>query len=127
MDAGIHPGTVAVNLSPYQFRRPDIVETIGLIIDRCEVNGKYLELELTESTLVEDVEEAIKTLEFFKEKGVSIAIDDFGTSYSSLSYLKRFPIDKLKTPSWTRDSDEVRPPVTRPRRGHPGIRARSKV
>jgi diguanylate cyclase (GGDEF)-like protein len=87
---------VAVNISARQFDEPEFVETIISIIETSGVDPKCLELELTESMLMRDMESAIETLTRIKAAGVSIAIDDFGTGYSSLSHLKRLPIDTLK-------------------------------
>ena len=98
IDSGLWPGhaKVAVNLSARQFSDPELIHHIQetLQITGCPVD--ILELEITESTLMGDVESAILTMRHIKEMGISIAIDDFGTGYSSLSYLKRFPIDVLK-------------------------------
>lgn len=96
--AGFPATRVAVNLSALQFRQPDLAGTILDILrggDLDPVPGS-LELELTESLLVRNVEGAIATLSGLREMGVHISIDDFGTGYSSLSYLKRFPINSLK-------------------------------
>ncbi len=98
LDLGIwpHDARVAVNLSARQFSDPGLVLNLKetLEITGCPVS--ILELEITESTLMDNVELAILTMREIKEMGISIAIDDFGTGYSSLSYLKRFPIDILK-------------------------------
>jgi diguanylate cyclase (GGDEF)-like protein/PAS domain S-box-containing protein len=87
---------VAVNLSARQFSDPDLIDHILDILQTTQCPVHALELEITESTLMGDVEAAILTMRHVKEMGISIAIDDFGTGYSSLSYLKRFPIDILK-------------------------------
>ncbi len=87
---------VAVNLSARQFSDPDLIHHIRDILKTTGCPVHALELEITESTLMGDVEAAILTMRHVKEMGISIAIDDFGTGYSSLSYLKRFPIDILK-------------------------------
>ncbi len=87
---------VSVNISGLQFRHPNLVEIVTQGLALFEVDPAYLDLELTESVVMSDVEASIKTLGSLKEQGVSISIDDFGTGYSSLSYLKRFPIDTLK-------------------------------
>jgi len=98
IDSGLWPGhaKVAVNLSARQFSDPELIHHIQetLQVTGCPV--EILELEITESTLMGDVESAILTMRRIQEMGISIAIDDFGTGYSSLSYLKRFPIDVLK-------------------------------
>jgi len=87
---------IAVNISARQFRQPDLVSKIDRILAETGLNPQCLELELTESYLMEDADAAIRTLEFLKVRGIQLAIDDFGTGYSSLSYLKNFPIDRIK-------------------------------
>jgi diguanylate cyclase (GGDEF)-like protein len=87
---------VAVNLSAKQFSDPLLPDRIREVLEITKIPPRCLELELTESTLMEDVESAIKIMQDIKNTGVSIAIDDFGTGYSSLAYIKRFPIDVLK-------------------------------
>jgi len=87
---------VAVNLSAKQFTDPKLADHIRNVLEITEIPPRCLELEITESTLMEDVEAAIDIMQEIKSTGVSIAIDDFGTGYSSLSYIKRFPIDVLK-------------------------------
>jgi len=98
MDTKIWPkgAKVAVNLSARQFSDPGLISSMKEILEitRCPVDA--LELEITESTLMDNVESAILTMRKIQQMGISIAIDDFGTGYSSLSYLKRFPIDVLK-------------------------------
>lgn len=93
---GNPPFTVAVNVSAYQFRRPNFAEIVTEILQETGVNPALLEIELTESAIMQDIDFTIKILQHFKSLGVKIAIDDFGTGYSSLSHLKRFPIDYLK-------------------------------
>jgi diguanylate cyclase (GGDEF)-like protein/PAS domain S-box-containing protein len=87
---------VGVNLSALQFRQQDLLETISQVLRDTGVDPQYLELELTESTIMRQAKETITTLQALKAMGIRIAIDDFGTGYSSLGYLKRFPIDTLK-------------------------------
>lgn len=87
---------VAVNLSARQFNDPNLLNRIRSVIEISKIPPQCLELELTESTLMDDVESAIVTMQEIKKIGISIAIDDFGTGYSSLAYIKRFPIDVLK-------------------------------
>jgi diguanylate cyclase (GGDEF)-like protein/PAS domain S-box-containing protein len=87
---------VAVNLSPRQFRHQDLVEVVERVLKATNLEPRFLELELTESVLLENIETTIGTLHQFQKMGIQIAIDDFGTGYSSLSYLKRFPINCLK-------------------------------
>ncbi|MDO8932683.1 MAG: EAL domain-containing protein, partial [Rhodocyclaceae bacterium] len=88
--------TMAVNVSARQFRHPDFVEQVLGVLDRLGVDPKKLKIELTESLLVEDVEETIVKMTTLKARGVGFSLDDFGTGYSSLSYLKRLPVDQLK-------------------------------
>jgi EAL domain-containing protein (putative c-di-GMP-specific phosphodiesterase class I) len=87
---------VVVNLSAVQFKRRDIVRDVAEVLEKTGLEGRYLELEVTESVLMEDVSTVANRLMALRDIGVKIAIDDFGTGYSSLSYLKRLPIDKLK-------------------------------
>ncbi len=94
--AGLPPLRVAVNLSPSQFRQGNIVEMIADALDLAGLEARYLEVELTESTVMSDPEESIAILEKLSTMGVLVSVDDFGTGYSSMSYLRRFPIDKLK-------------------------------
>jgi diguanylate cyclase (GGDEF)-like protein/PAS domain S-box-containing protein len=95
-DAGLDPVRMAVNLSARQFQQPKLVETIARILKDTALDPRYLELELTEGSVMKDPDEAIGKLHELKAMGLQISIDDFGTGYSSLNYLKRFPIDKLK-------------------------------
>lgn len=88
--------TLAVNVSPLQFRRPDFVKVVTRILAETGFPAERLELELTESTLVGNVEEAGTAMRELKALGVQFALDDFGTGYSSLLYLRTFPFDKLK-------------------------------
>ncbi len=90
------PLTVAVNLSPAQFRDGDIAETVADILHETGLPAHRLELEITESLLINDTEEVLDKLNRLRKLGVSIAMDDFGTGYSSLSYLARFPFNKIK-------------------------------
>jgi len=90
------PVRVAVNLSWRQFKQHDFLEDIMKILLNTAMNPAFLELELNESMLMEDAKSATKVLKNMKEIGMKLAIDDFGMGYSSLNYLKRFPIDKLK-------------------------------
>jgi diguanylate cyclase (GGDEF)-like protein len=94
--AGLPPLRVAVNLSPLQFRQGDIVAIIRDALAQAGLEARFLEVELTETTVMSDPEESIAILEKLSEMGVLVSVDDFGTGYSSMSYLRRFPIDKLK-------------------------------
>lgn len=96
VEAGFAPIRIAVNLSARQFLRGDLVENIASALNVSGMQPEYLELELTESMLMQDVENTVSTLHELKRMGVRLSIDDFGTGYSSLSYLKRFPLDILK-------------------------------
>jgi diguanylate cyclase (GGDEF)-like protein/PAS domain S-box-containing protein len=87
---------ISVNLSPRQFRQKDLVETLRRILLETGQPARLLELEITETTLMQDIDETRDKLEEIAAMGVRLAIDDFGTGYSSLSYLKRFPVHKLK-------------------------------
>ena len=87
---------VAVNLSPFQFRQPDLIQNIRRILDQTGLEPEWLELEITESGIMENEEEIIQKLNEMHKMGITISIDDFGTGYSSLSKLKDYPIDTLK-------------------------------
>lgn len=87
---------VAVNVSPRQFRQLDLVYTVKSVLQISGIDPQYLELEITESSLVHDTRHFIQTLHDLKALGVKLAIDDFGTGYSSMAYLKDFPVDRLK-------------------------------
>ena len=93
---GIDNLKVSVNVSARQFRDNTLPNTVKDALEKTGLNPADLTLELTESSIMEDVEQTIENLHLFKKIGVSLSIDDFGTGYSSLAYLKRFPIDKLK-------------------------------
>ncbi len=87
---------VSVNLSPRQFQRENLIGSITQILQETGLDQQRLELEITESLLVDNVDEVVATLHSLHDMGIQIAVDDFGTGYSALSYLKRFPIDILK-------------------------------
>ncbi len=87
---------MAVNVSPVQFRRPDFLEQMLAIVGESGVDPKRVEIEITEGVLMEDAEAAIDIINGFRKAGLHVALDDFGTGYASLSYLRRFPFDKLK-------------------------------
>jgi len=91
-----HPVTVAVNLSARQFQDPQLVEKVAQVLEQTSLEPARLQLEITESVVMEDIHAATATLQHLRDLGVQIAIDDFGTGYSSLSYLKHFPADFLK-------------------------------
>ncbi|HLQ27201.1 MAG TPA: EAL domain-containing protein [Acidiferrobacterales bacterium] len=94
-DAG-RPMSVAVNISAVEFQKKDFLAGVRAILKDTRLEPRHLELELTESVLMQDVESTASVLKELKHMGVKLAIDDFGTGYSSLSYLRRFPIDTLK-------------------------------
>ena len=96
LDSGLPATRVAVNISAQQFRKADLASMIAGALKQAGLGGEYLEVEITESLLMEDTAASVTTLQRLKDLGVSIAIDDFGTGHSSLHYLKRFPIDTLK-------------------------------
>jgi diguanylate cyclase (GGDEF)-like protein len=87
---------VAVNVSALQFQQPGFVDRVATVLAAHGLDPRWLELELTESILLHDVDDALNRLDALARLGVRLSIDDFGTGYSSLSYLKRFPIAKLK-------------------------------
>ncbi len=95
-DAGHEHLTVAVNLSALQFRQNDLLERIHDTLEGADICANQLELEITESTVMDDIDAASSTMRELHCSGVRIAIDDFGTGYSSLSHLKRFPINTVK-------------------------------
>lgn len=94
--AGLPPLRIAVNLSAVQFKQSGLSDEINWILEEIGLPAELLELEITESLLMEDVISANATLWKLKEMGIHLALDDFGTGYSSLSYLKNFPLDTLK-------------------------------
>lgn len=96
LDAGLPALTMAVNLSAVQFKRGDLEQVVSDVLARSGLDPALLELELTESILIQETEKALVTVDRLKALGVKLSIDDFGTGYSSLSYLKRFAVDKLK-------------------------------
>jgi EAL domain-containing protein (putative c-di-GMP-specific phosphodiesterase class I) len=96
IDAGLPPMAVSVNISALEFRHKDFLENVFAVLKTSGLDPEYLELELTESVLMENAESAAAVLQTLKNAGVRIALDDFGTGYSSLSYLRQFPIDILK-------------------------------
>lgn len=95
-DAGLPPVVVAVNMSARQFKHPNIADTVQRILQETGLEGKYLELEVTESIVMEDVDRIIRAMHQIKALGVRLSIDDFGTGYSNLGYLRNFPLDAIK-------------------------------
>jgi len=94
--SGLSDLTVSVNLSPVQFRQPDLVARVSQALERYGLQGVDLELEITESVVIDDVDNVADTVNAIRSMGVSLAMDDFGTGYSALSYLTRLPFQKLK-------------------------------
>jgi diguanylate cyclase (GGDEF)-like protein len=94
--AGYGPLVVSVNLSSRQFDQKNFIEIVTQALRDADLEPKYLELEITESTIMRDPDEAITILYILKNMGIKISVDDFGTGYSSLNYLKRIPLDSLK-------------------------------
>lgn len=95
-EQGLGPVTVAVNVSAVQFKRGDFVETARSVVESCGLYPNCLQLELTESLMMSDSERALQQLRQLKSLGFKLSLDDFGTGFSSLSYLQRYPFDKLK-------------------------------
>ncbi len=95
-DAGLAPMRLSVNFSARQFQQPTFIADVAHILQDTNLDPRWLELELTESSIMKDPERAIEKLHELKLMGIKVAVDDFGTGYSSLNYLKRFPIDTLK-------------------------------
>ncbi|MFI4913628.1 MAG: putative bifunctional diguanylate cyclase/phosphodiesterase [Steroidobacterales bacterium] len=93
---GLSLGAVSVNVSAQQFRQGDLARTVNDALEDTGLDAAHLELELTESMMMQDAPQLILMLNDLKRRGVKISIDDFGTGYSSLGYLKRFPVDHLK-------------------------------
>ncbi|TGT71824.1 MULTISPECIES: EAL domain-containing protein [unclassified Mesorhizobium] len=95
-DAGLPPMMVCVNVSARQFREPNLISSVVNALEDSGLEAQYLELELTESLIMQDVDLAVATMNQLQNLGVQISIDDFGTGYSSLSALKTFPVARLK-------------------------------
>ncbi|MGO9379815.1 MAG: putative bifunctional diguanylate cyclase/phosphodiesterase [Dissulfurispiraceae bacterium] len=95
-EAGYGPFVVSVNLSSRQFDQKNLIEVVTQALRDADLDPRYLELEITESTIMRDPDEAITILYILQSMGIKISIDDFGTGYSSLNYLKRIPLDSLK-------------------------------
>jgi diguanylate cyclase (GGDEF)-like protein/PAS domain S-box-containing protein len=99
-----HDVKVAVNLSLRQFRDPNLLNTVRLALQNSRLEARYLEFEITESMIMDDISRVLEILGALKDLGVTLSIDDFGTGYSSLSYLKQLPVDQLKVDaSFVRD------------------------
>jgi len=96
VDAGLFSGRVAVNLSAVQFTQPNLVGMIAEILKESRLPAKYLELEITEGTVMDSPQKAIDIMLQIRAMGIHLSLDDFGTGYSSLAYLKKFPLNTLK-------------------------------
>lgn len=106
-DEGYKSIRVAVNLSAQQFRMADLVTTVAKALSDAQLDPECLELELTESLILEGAERTIQTMHELKKLGVSLSLDDFGTGYSSLNYLRHYPVDRIKIDqSFVRDMTE---------------------
>ncbi|RFU71644.1 bifunctional diguanylate cyclase/phosphodiesterase [Peribacillus saganii] len=95
-DKGFSPISISVNLSARQFLQTDLVQKVEIILQESELHPSHLILELTETMAMNNLEHSIEKLEQFKSLGIGLSLDDFGTGFSSLSYLKKFPINELK-------------------------------
>lgn len=95
-DLGLPKITIALNISPEQFKRENIFESLDAIAMDEQVSASRIECEITENAVMDDVDRVIEIMHSLKNSGYKLSIDDFGAGYSSLSYLKRFPIDKIK-------------------------------
>ncbi|ASP46673.1 EAL domain-containing protein [Cognaticolwellia beringensis] len=96
VDSGLFDGRVAVNLSAVQFTQPNLVAMIADALKESALPAKYLELEITEGTVMDSPQKAIDTMLQIRAMGIHLSLDDFGTGYSSLAYLKKFPLNTLK-------------------------------
>lgn len=96
VDDGLFEGRIAVNLSAVQFTQPNLVDVIANTLKESKLPAKYLELEITEGTVMDSPQKAIDTMLQIRAMGIHLSLDDFGTGYSSLAYLKKFPLNTLK-------------------------------
>jgi EAL domain-containing protein (putative c-di-GMP-specific phosphodiesterase class I) len=95
-DQGLPPVAIAVNMSARQCEQPDVEEVVSRALRDSGLEPRYLELEITESLSMANPEQSVPLMQRLKRIGVALSIDDFGTGFSNLSYLKRFPVDRLK-------------------------------
>ena len=113
LDSKLHFGRIAVNLSPMQFQQKGLIASIDTILKQTKLPGELLEFEITEGAVVNRPESAIRLMHKIRERSIHLSIDDFGVGYSSLSYLRRFPVDTLKIDrSFIVDLDEKRDHLT---------------
>jgi predicted signal transduction protein with EAL and GGDEF domain len=96
LESGLPPMRVAVNVSVCQFKHTNLTDVVGRVLRETGLGPNYLELEITESAVIQKVDKMITTLNELKEMGIHLAMDDFGSGYASLYYLKQFPFNKLK-------------------------------
>jgi diguanylate cyclase (GGDEF)-like protein/PAS domain S-box-containing protein len=96
MDAGLQPITMSVNVSATQFRSEDFMDNLSAILDETGLRSEYLNLEVTESVLMERAKPGVPIFETIRDRGMLVSVDDFGMGYSSLSYLQKYPLDVLK-------------------------------
>lgn len=95
-EAGLLPIRISVNLSSLQFMQEDLCKTIADILHKTQLKPEYLEIEITESIMMRNIEQTIAIIYELSDMGINVSVDDFGTGYSSLSYLKKFPLESLK-------------------------------
>ncbi len=95
-EVGYDPIRVAINLSGTQFMQEDLAEVIDVALKKSSLQPEYLELEITESMMMRNIDQTIRLIKQFTDMNIGVSVDDFGTGYSSLSYLKKFPLDSLK-------------------------------
>src|SRR3990167_6912467 len=93
---GYDPISVAVNISPKQFRHQDVAQIVKDALRENDLSPKYLEVEITETAVMDNVNDAIAKLKSIREMGVRISVDDFGTGYTSINYLRQYPVSVLK-------------------------------
>ncbi|WP_013323732.1 EAL domain-containing protein [Gloeothece verrucosa] len=93
---GLPPIRIAVNLSPQQFQQPNFINVVTQILKETDLEAHFLELEITETTIMENIDFACQVISYFQTMGVHISMDDFGTGYSSLGYLKQIPLNSIK-------------------------------
>ena len=91
-----YPLRIGINLSARQFMQNDLIEQVKVLLEKYQIEARYIDLEITESIAMQDAEGSIQKMHQFKNLGVNLSMDDFGTGYSSLSYLHKFPLDALK-------------------------------
>ncbi len=95
-ESGFQTLRISVNLSAHQFRTEEIADTVVRVLEETPMSPRFLDLELTESAMMQNQAVTVSVLQKLKGIGITVSLDDFGTGYSSLSYLKRFPVDTVK-------------------------------